>query len=417
MATYPAWMEVAKVLGMGVDNILIFTVKNTVQGLVAEQGKEQEPVWVLGHVNRGVLEEVQICIRHIKDLQKAAAVSTWVLNRLPPGSDKVLASLGAEATVKGWCEGEGGGGEARDMLEHAAKLRRQLEGEGVLRRYGLASKQYLELVQASKPLPLLTGLYEDPSVEQRQLVAAGEHPDIASAAEALATIYELDLTKIRYDLLDKWLPLSCSSGPSADDTMADFSLDLNVKEQEGGGGDDANLLRCCYLLQSGGREDGLQYLLKYAFSEEPTVTSSHRQRALQCLLSCCGDQELCQATGRSLASLQDTLRRLVFQGRLETLGLAYSPELLTQASGPQLVEGVWRSCKTSPQGVTLVRDLCAEFGVWAPQLWAALLDQMVAFNMVPELRAALRLLNRQPHLWHVPQVAQAADNLEFFYLA
>ena len=54
------------------------------------------------------------------------------------------------------------------------------------------------------------------------------------------------------------------------------------------------------------------------------------------------------------------------------------------------------------KGVTLTRDLCAEFEVWSPDTWSALLNQMVKFSMVAELRPTLRLINRQPALWSVP---------------
>ena len=54
------------------------------------------------------------------------------------------------------------------------------------------------------------------------------------------------------------------------------------------------------------------------------------------------------------------------------------------------------------KGVTLTRDLCAEFEVWSPDTWSALLQQMVKFSMVAELKPTLRLLNRQPALWSVP---------------
>ena len=50
----------------------------------------------------------------------------------------------------------------------------------------------------------------------------------------------------------------------------------------------------------------------------------------------------------------------------------------------------------------MTRDLCAEFEVWSPDTWSALLHQMVKFSMVAELKPTLRLLNRQPALWSVP---------------
>ena len=61
---------------------------------------------------------------------------------------------------------------------------------------------------------------------------------------------------MKYDLLDRWLPLSSAS--QANQTISDFTLetreDLDTEEQDG-----IHLLRCIYILQDGA-EDGIRYL-------------------------------------------------------------------------------------------------------------------------------------------------------------
>ena len=402
METYPGWINIAGVLGMVKDNILYWVVKNTVTAMLEQQ--EATDAWVVSHVNKSVLQEVQACITHFDNSQKAAAASNWVLNRLPPGSDKVLAARGLEVTVRRW---EGGGKVQEQSLQHATTIRRQLESEEVLHSHGLAQAAYLALVQQNKPIQLVNALFEDPSIEARSRVAAGDHPDINAAAEAIAGINELNLVKMKYELLDRWLPLASAASP--DDTLADFTLDLGAAREAGvEGGEESSLLRCIYLLQAG-TTDGLQYLLKYAFTTDPVVTTSHKLRALKCLLATCSEEELEAATGHTLEQLQDSLKRLVYLARLEGLGLPYSQDSLTPAAVPALVEAVWRTCRLSPAGVTLVRDLCAEYGVWAGPLWAALLAQMVKYSMAGELRAALRLLGRRPALWNCPGFVAAWD--------
>ena len=89
METHKAWLAVAGVMGLSTDNIIYYVVKNTVTSIMDQQVNEGES-WVLGHVNRSMLEEIQQCIRLMKEPEKAAAASFWVLNRLPPGSDKVV---------------------------------------------------------------------------------------------------------------------------------------------------------------------------------------------------------------------------------------------------------------------------------------------------------------------------------------
>ena len=401
MDTHKAWMSVSGVMGLNTDNILYYVVKNTVSSIMEQQTNPGEG-WVLGHVNRSMLEEIQQCIRLMKEPEKAAAASFWVLNRLPQGSDKVLASVGMEETVRVLAEGAAG---AQEQLEHAVNTRRQLETEQALHKYDLAKQPYLDIALQQQPITLINSLFEDSSIEERSLVAAGQYPDIGAAAEAIASIHELSLVKIKYSLLDSWLPLQTSAPGGADDTMADFTLNLNNVGNDTGNSpsslDEVNLLRCVYLLQTG-FEGGLQYLLKYAFATDPLVTTSHRLRATKCLFSLCSEEELETAIGQPVEVLKEKLRSLTFLCRLEALGLPYNEDSLQGNSVSQLVEGVWRTCRLSPQGVTLTRDLCAEFEVWSPDIWSALLLQMIKFSMLGELRPTLKLLNRQPALWTVP---------------
>ena len=74
-------------------------------------------------------------------------------------------------------------------------------------------------------------------------------------------INQLNHTQIKYDLLDKWLPLS--SCAMSNQTLADFTLDLGGGAGTGGDSlgeedaDAANLLRCVYILQDGS-DDGIR---------------------------------------------------------------------------------------------------------------------------------------------------------------
>jgi hypothetical protein len=144
-----------------------------------------------------------------------------VVNRLPKGADKVLASVGAETTVEGRC------GKDEGTKELSRKTRNQQEQ--VVHKQGLAQPQYLEIFHQNKPLELVFRFYEDPSIEERNRVAAGKYPDIGAAADSMANINGLNIVKIKYERLDKWLPLAnfCSS---AYDSMVSISHKLrNLK--------------------------------------------------------------------------------------------------------------------------------------------------------------------------------------------
>ena len=402
LATYRAWMSVSKVIGLNGDNICYYAVKNTVGDMLEKNARDgvKGEEWILDHVNKSVLQDIDLCIRSIRDCDKATAASNWVVNRLPRGRDKVLASIGAEAMVISWRQ------DSSKETEMFRKTRRQLETEEVLHRHGLGEGRYLECVYHNRPLDLIMRLYEDPSIEKRNAGAAGNFADINTAVEKIANIHEINLVSVKHELLDRWLPLSGSSSVSHDDTMADFTLNLCPAKSDGSDDvDEMNLLRCVYMLQSG--DGNLQYLLKYGFSAEPAVTTSHKLRALKCLFSICSDQKLEKLTGKSAKDMKQYMRLLVFLCRLEALSLPYSLESLESCSKLSLVESVWKARKQLPEGVSLVRDLCWEYSLWQSRQWTGLLEQMVSLAMRSELTSTLTLLNTQPHLWNSPQFLQA----------
>ena len=417
--TYKAWMSVAKVLGLAGDNICYYAVKNTVQEMMDNNAKEGLTLtgedWVLGHVNKNILESIQDCIRSMTNSEKATAASHWVVNRLPKGKDKVLASVGAETVVKSWftkMEDSGVSDTVRTGLEISRKTRRQLESEEVLHKHGLTGQKYLDLVYHDKPLELLLQLYEDPSIETRTRAAAGNFPDINSAAASIASIHEINITRVKHELMDKWLPANVSGGGGDhDDTMTDFTLNLNTlkSETQEDNVDNVNLIRCVYLLQAGeGQDDGgVQYLLKFGFSSDQAISTQHKLRALKCLFSVCSDKRLEEVTGRKMENIKQYMKSLVYLSRLESLNLPYTLASLEAVSKTSLVESVWRVAKASVEGVLLVRDLCSEYEIWSPGMWAALLDRMMALALVSELTSTLLLLNSRPQLWNSPQFLKA----------
>ena len=417
LESYRSWLAVARLLGLAGDYICYFAVKNTVGELV-ERGwgvADNTSTWLLDHCHTGVLERISECIGQISDGERATAASHWVVQRLPRGADKVLASQGWEQQVVGWAERQPGPA-SQGAVVLAQRTRRQLQTEEALHRTGLAdTSSYLNLAKQDNALQLVMALYEDPSIEARSRAAAGQWPDIARAAATIATINEFSLVSIKYELLDRWLPLVGAQSGSADDTLADMTLDLGVGATEEGGQkeDEVNLLRCVYLMQDCDQSDGLQYLLKLAFSEEGGVVSTGQQlRALQVLLSVCTEERLQEVTGWDTAAVRDRLDKLNLLNRLERLGLPYSLKALAACPGPQLVEAVWRAGRQSAEGLQLVRDLCQQHGVWGGQLWAQLLHQITNLPQArKDLRSTLLMLNGQPHLWNLPQFHEAWNSL------
>ena len=121
----------------------------------------------------------------------------------------------------------------------------------------------------------------------------------------------------------------------------------------------------------------------------------------------CSDGRLEEVTGRKVENIKQYMKSLVYLSRLESLSLPYTLASLEAVSKTSLVESVWRVAKASVEGVLLVRDLCSEYEIWSPGMWAALLDRLIALSLVSELTSTLLLLNSRPQLWNSPQFLKA----------
>ena len=109
----------------------------------------------------------------MKNPEKAAAASCWIVNRLPRGADKVLAAHGYLRMAEAWLEKDSTNQESRAGLDIAQKMVEQLETEQILYLHNLAVNPYLELVEQNKPVQLISALYEDESIISRNRVASG----------------------------------------------------------------------------------------------------------------------------------------------------------------------------------------------------------------------------------------------------
>ncbi len=46
--------------------------------------------WIISHNNKTILEQLSECILQMKNPEKGNAASSWIVNRLPRGADKVI---------------------------------------------------------------------------------------------------------------------------------------------------------------------------------------------------------------------------------------------------------------------------------------------------------------------------------------
>ena len=410
LESYKLWSNIAGVMKLQPDNICVFTVQNALSGKDLDNA-EDESGWSMAHIDSPLLQRLKLCIDAISDLRKAASASHYVVSHIRGGADRVLAAqMSLQVAIK-W-HAQQHSPDSESTLEHATSRLAQLKAEDALRKRGLAEDPLLELIYSGAFEELIVKLYEHPSITARSKQAGQFFPDINGAVRDISE-WTRSIADIKFSLLERWLPDAADSSEAEmaaalDETISNFKLDfknLNVKKETDSGceEEDTNFIRCVYICQDGeALELIMSHLLQIGFSRGRAYPTTHKLRALRCLLSVASDSELRQKTSRSAEEVRSHLECLQFSSRLQALNLPYDDETtFADANKVSLVESVLRSCGHLRQGISLAVDLCVSEGIFQPSsLWTGMLERMASLAMERELGSALDVLNRQPHLWH-----------------
>jgi hypothetical protein len=293
LSDYRRWCKIGNCLGINEDNICIQTVQNAVKelGVKAMSGngnEEAESEWNLEGSQGLLLCVIRECIKTMRKPMKAITLGHWLMGSLPRGLDRVRAAEMTLQLAEERCSSSLSA-ELEEALELIRVLHQRLQITHCLYKYRIYDATYLKILVDKGITDMIEELYKHPSVVERTKLAARFFPDINSCVEDIAQITNLDLPKVAFFLLDKWLPEKKQSANQGfdDDTITNFGKFFGRRASERSENEDEdNLLRCIYLSQSPScRERFLRYLCLNGLSKETDGDPSLSVRALKCLLA------------------------------------------------------------------------------------------------------------------------------------
>ena len=303
LESYKLWSNIAGVMKLQPDNICVFAVQNALSGKDLESSEDEGGCsWSMSHVDSPLLQRLKLCIATISDLKKAASASHYVVGHIRGGADRVLAAqMSLQVAIK-WHAQEHSP-DSESTLEHATSTLAQLKAEDALRKRGLEEDHLMELIHSGAFEELIVKLYEHPSITARSKQAGQFFPDINGAVRDISE-WTRSIADIKFSLLERWLPDADSSeaemAAALDETISNFKLDfknVDAKKETDPGCDeeDTNFIRCVYICQDGeALELIMSHLLQIGFSRGRAYPTTHKLRALRCLLSVASDSELRQ---------------------------------------------------------------------------------------------------------------------------
>ncbi|XP_066943514.1 kinetochore-associated protein 1 [Macrobrachium rosenbergii] len=419
ISTIDIWLEAAPTLKLKADELCMIAIQNTVSSTLEQENvsrkqsnRDGNTTWHVCSTNSALLSKIRNVVSEIKSSELATACGSWVVNRLPPGLDKVLAAEKCKTMAEEWKEHEGSNSMAADAFASFSSRYQQLALEHALHKYNLAEPKYLALTRT--PMELIFALYEHSSLGSLATLSTHSMPDINNSVGDICSTAGLRQVAIQLDLLEKWLPPSeASEVGSGEETVANFKIAFDpVASSEDGSPDDVSLSRVIYLLRCCPQEEAVSYLLNRALTGDTSVSASHRLRALRCLLAIADEKTIQKCSGKSISFIRTFLQTVTYVSRLEALGHATSVDQFNAMDKGALVEGLWRSQRHNPLALTLVTDLCHDYKVTTASLWGAVLTQLTNFFKLGQvdnvtLERVLLQINSLPHLWVVPALTTA----------
>uniref|UniRef100_A0A8C9RYA8 Kinetochore associated 1 n=1 Tax=Scleropages formosus TaxID=113540 RepID=A0A8C9RYA8_SCLFO len=396
--TFPTLLLISKLMKVSLDKLYMSAVNHmferSLKPLLLEQMRQGSCSTTSKKTAR-IAHTIMDYVLCIKNPEWAAATAHRIAQELPPGIEKTKSLKFCLALGEKWLKVPDLETRSKgEIFMEKLKVQYQCSAtENILASRNLLSPELLKLT--GLPVRLLAALWEHSSVEQRMGNPAGyAYPDIHAVAKEIAAINNVDLSKVRDMMLEKWL---CKTGPSVKVSSHPPILLITKASR-----------KVVYLLQMYPMDFSSRLLSSILTAETWPLSNSrfrltfcHRARALLCVVHIADPSTLETLLHIPRDKVQYYLKCYIHLAQLEGLNIPYTVDSFLNSPKEGLIKGLWKNHSHEPEAVRLVSDLCLEYQVFDPQLWNGVLQKLLTFNMISYLQKVLEALGAVPSLLQV----------------
>jgi hypothetical protein len=345
--TFPRLLPIAELLRVNFDRMCSRAIRNTIES------------WAIGNretTSQQECDKITDLLLKIRDPRVALATA---MTQLKTGQFKEVALEVCIKLAKQWCAtcSETDKSEAMKTVEKFEVSLRQTRTQLLLHEAGLPETIYSSLLR--QPVRLIIELYEMPSIIRIE--------DVHDLSNAIGTLHDLDLDKIRVHLLEKWLANA-------------------LKDQ-----DENKLIYRLVSLVKG--MSSLNSLVLWAFPnemEDTRLSLTQRVIALRALCASTTTETLESCLHRPAQEIRDQICDLMYCQDL--LGIVRNPTTFKSSNKLSLVRSLWKSHVSSPKGLMLLSSLCLDYCVCDIQLWTEILRKLLDHGMISYAKRLLPTL-------------------------
>ncbi|XP_045472368.1 uncharacterized protein LOC123679061 [Harmonia axyridis] len=304
------WFEAVQAFSyLNVDNICSFLVKELVAQGVLKIIKPGD--WVIPK-HTLLFNEIDNCLDYMKDDMKKLTAAYLLLSNTPEGADQVTI---AEIAFRYANEYKMKTSDSQVSIAKIEKKYQRCLSMQILHKHKLAEPHYIDLILNIEHL--LLALYHDERIVRKMNNFCQYCPDINTAAEKLAEVFNFDIKQFREKLVTNYL---------MDSNLIDFSGDiaieylkkLNSNEKSEEERSENNLKRAAYICS-----DKILIWHDYLWNKEYRSNKSdfYRARCVKCLLIFADKIAITTLSKQSFESILAIYDQLTLSSILSKFGL------------------------------------------------------------------------------------------------
>ncbi|XP_044010081.1 kinetochore-associated protein 1-like [Aphidius gifuensis] len=321
-----------------------------------------EPKYIINNQNgqkEPIIDDNDInCMKIPESYTHATAALYYAVNYMPPGADQVEAAKECFSYINNLPEGTIDiDNDKRIKIENKY---RKYTSKHILHTYGLGDDKYLNLVDY--PEQLVRALYYDKTIPERYRCATKNRPDINSSVNDLGKVFNINLVKIRLELLEEWLQPDTGEIKNDSITVAGICQDDTSSSLIDTFTFDDNLLRACYIISCGDHEQFIGHLITMGLTEDfhcPGV----RYRALRVVQSITDENTIQELSKINSSTMNEYLKSLQYLTDLQRLGIGYSISGFDSCSKEKLIQVLISNQYCCSRSLRLVPQLFIDYHI------------------------------------------------------
>ncbi|KAJ8978820.1 hypothetical protein NQ317_018911 [Molorchus minor] len=380
LKSYRCWFNAVNILRKNLkkDDICIYAVKDVMVHFKVTSGilGENTGTWVLYPKFEDLFAEVDECLQHISDLERATSVVYHLMYHTPDGADKVNAAQLSFKYAKKYKETHPNSPDVEKAFVKVKNKYYSFSAMHILHIFQLTDNKYIQLV--AQPEDLIDALYMDDKILKQADSVDLSCPDINKAVDAIAELFGMQIRQIRYNLLTRWLTIS-STDIDFDSTTTVIFPGVAKTSNIG----DDNLKRATYLCSSE-KSFWQPYVLKVGLNDDNPGDSEHnnfafKAKALKCFCAISNIETITRLTEGSYKDILNYIDKLSLLSELECLGIALNIETLDQYNKKDLLKRLSQIGK--PAAFKVMAIICKTYVIKDLRYWEYIINNTVKLGM------------------------------------